>query len=138
MKSFLFVCSLVFSQVSFADIKIMSFEGIHAINFNGSDYEVVLDWSSDADFKVTFYSTEKIGMPLLTKLDDVTEFKVPLTQKVFPLLSINQITTLHTAIELMSPYSAQQVYRIGIDSDNDGTLNSADDDFVSFTVSTKH
>ncbi len=136
MKSFLFVFALVFSQVSSADIKIMSFEGISGIYFNGSDYEVALDSSADTDFKIAFYSTDKTGIPRMT-VTQVTEQDVELTQKVYPLLMVNQVTTIQTKHYLMSFLSTTQVYRIGIDGDFDGKLDSSSDDYLSMTMTLK-
>lgn len=136
MKAFLFVCALVCSQMASADIKIMSFEGISGININGSDYEVVLDSTADTDFKITFYSTDKTGIPRMT-VTNVTEQVVELTQKVYPLLSVNQVTTIQTKHYLMSFLSPTQVYRIGIDGDLDGMLNSSSDDYLSIQITIK-
>ncbi len=136
MKSFLFVCALVVSQVASAEIIIKSFEGIGGINLNGSDYEVVLDKNSQVDLKVTFYSTKKIGMPLITRTD-VVEKIIEATQTVHPLLAVNQIVTIRTSVYRMETEEIPSVYKIGVDGNNDGKLDSADDDYISITFSEK-
>ena len=136
MKAFLFICAMVVSQMASADIKIMSFEGIGGINLNGSDFEVVLDKNSQVALKVTFYSTEKIGMPLITKTDAVEKI-IEATQTVHPLLAVNQIVTIRTSVYRMETEEIPSVYKIGVDGNNDGKLDSADDDYTSVVFSEK-
>ena len=137
MKSFLFVFALVFSQVSSADIKIMSFEGIHGIHFNGSGYSIALDGKASGSdfFKVSFQSSDKIGTPRITTVD-VTEYAIPVLATVTPLVAVNQVTTLSSTAQLMSIGTGEtRIYRIGVDGNNDGMLNSPDDDYITISLS---
>ena len=126
MKAFLFVCALVVSQLASADIKIMSFEGIDGIQFEGNSYILSLPYGSTEEFKVTFFSTDKVGMPIITGLYSSVETKL---SQSFPVLAVNQITSIESSI--MSLFTYGPIYRVGIDGNNDGMLNGSDDDFLS-------
>lgn len=124
MKSFLFICTLVVSQMASADIQIMSYEGISGIQFNNGNYTLVLDDSATSNFKVTFLSTDKMGIPLLTGM----EFYEQIIASSNPVTAVNQMTSIEASINSMQSYG--QIYRIGIDGNNDGQLNSSDDDYI--------
>jgi hypothetical protein len=132
MKSFLFVCAMVVSQVASADIKIMSFEGIEAIHFNGNDYVLSLKYGEVEDFKVTFLSTSVLGNPLITGMVHTAQKAIA---QSYPVLAVNQITSIETSN--MDLFSYGPTYRIGIDGDNDAQLNSVSDDFISVQMTFK-
>ncbi len=135
MKALVFICALIFTQVSSAEIKIVSFEGMHSVHFNGSDFKIILEKDFNEDFLISFYSTSTIGTPRITGVF-TTEYAIPLKVTAYPLVAVNQITTLHTTANLMYAYSNEQIYKIGVDGDNDGKLDSVNDDYISVPVST--
>lgn len=131
MKALLFVCALVFSQFSLADIQIVSFEGIYGVQYNGTDHIITINNQLPFEFRVTFFSTEVTGQPRITSIDNGISYTLPLQKVAYPVLAVNQITALEP-VGVMSYYGP--LFRIGIDGDNDGLLDGANDDFTTVQV----